>query len=72
MTWWSLGDLFPRPSGCNPGGFFPRKQALTGPVPHKMKLQLMLRGDDLIILSYATWKPVQDFPNTVFHWSCFR
>lgn len=37
-----------------------------------VKLLVLLCGDDLIILSYATWKLVQDFPNTVFHWTCFR
>lgn len=30
-----LGKSVPRPSGCNSGGFFPRQQAPTGPVPRR-------------------------------------
>lgn len=68
-----LGRSVPRPSGCDPGDSSPEnrlRQALCQ--RGEVKLLVLLRGDDLLIPSYAVWELVQDFPNTVFHCSCFK
>lgn len=68
-----LANLFPDHPTAIPGDSTPEsrlRQALCH--RREVKLLVLVHGDNLLIPSYAIWELVQDFPNPIFHCSCFK
>lgn len=68
-----LANLFPDHPTAILGDSAPEsrlRQALCH--GREVKLLVLVHGDNLLIPSYAIWELVQDFPNPIFHCSCFK